>query len=97
MRATDLDQILRDVGRRVAEERIRREWTQEQFAEEMGFSLKFAQRIEAGRENLTIKTLASLAQHLGVDLVALFRKPRTMKPKPGRPKQRTRVAKTAGR
>jgi len=97
MRSSDVDQTLRDVGRRVAEERMHRGWTQEQFAEKMGHSLKFAQRIEAGRENLTVKSIANLAKHLGVDLVALFRKPRTEKPKPGRPKQRTRVAKTAGR
>ena len=97
MRSADVDQILRDVGRRVGEERIHRGWTQEQFAEQMGFSLKFGQRIEAGRENLTIRTLVSLSQHLGVDLVALFRKPRTKKPGPGRPKQRRRVTKTAGK
>jgi len=97
MRSTDVAQLLRDVGRRVGEERIYRGLTQEQFAEEMGFSLKFTQRVEAGRENLTIKSLANLAGHLGVGLAALFRKPRTKKPGPGRPKQRTRVTKTASR
>jgi transcriptional regulator with XRE-family HTH domain len=95
MRSGDVDQTLRDVGRRAAEERIHRGWTQEEFAERMSFSLKFTQRIEAGRENLTIRSLANLAKHLGVEVIALFRKPRTKKPKPGRPKQRTRVAKTA--
>lgn len=97
MRSGDIDQILRDVGRRVAEARIHGGLTQEQFAESMGYSLKFAQRIEAGRENLTIKSLANLANHLGVEMNALFQRPRTKKPGPGRPKQRTRVAKTAGR
>jgi UDP-N-acetylglucosamine 1-carboxyvinyltransferase len=97
MRSSDVNQILRDVGRRVAEERMHRGWTQEQFAEEMGFSLKFTQRIEAGRENLTIKSLANLAKHLGIEAKTLFQRPRTQKPKPGRPKRRTRVAKTAGK
>jgi transcriptional regulator with XRE-family HTH domain len=97
MRSSDLDQLVRDAGRRVAEERVRRGWTQEQFAEEMGFSLKFTQRIEAGRENLTIKSLVSLAEHLGIAVKALFQRPRTRKPGPGRPKRRTRVTKTAGK
>jgi len=81
----------------VAEARTHRGWTQEELAEAMGFSLKFTQRIEAGRENLTIKSLANLAKHLGIEVKALFQRPRTKKPKPGRPKQRTRVAKTAGK
>jgi transcriptional regulator with XRE-family HTH domain len=68
---------------------MHRGWTQEEFAERQGYSLKFTQRIEAGRENLTIKTLANLAQHLSADLAVLFRKPRSEKPKPGRPRKRT--------
>ena len=81
----------------MGEARIHRGLTQEQLAEAMGFSLKFTQRIEAGRENLTIKSLTNLAKHLGIEVKALFQRPRTKKPGPGRPKQRTRVAKTAGR
>jgi transcriptional regulator with XRE-family HTH domain len=79
----------------VGEERVRRGWTQEQFAETLGYSLKFTQRIEGGRENLTIKSAGMLADALGVPLVALFKKPRTKKPGPGRPKKRTRRIKTA--
>jgi ribosome-binding protein aMBF1 (putative translation factor) len=95
MRSTDLDQLVRDVGRRVAEERVRRGWTQEVFAEALGHSLKFTQRIEAGRENMTIRTIASLADTLGVRLATLFNKPRTKQPGPGRPKKRTHGLKTA--
>ena len=81
----------------MGEERVRRGWTQEQFAETLGYSLKFTQRIEGGRENLTIKSAAMLADALGVPLVALFRKPRTKKPGPGRPKKRTSGTKSAVR
>jgi transcriptional regulator with XRE-family HTH domain len=95
MRSSDLDQVVRDVGRRVAEERGRLGLTQEQFAETLGYSLKFTQRIEGGRENMTVRTAAMLADALGVPLVALFRKPRTKQPGPGRPKKRTHGIKTA--
>jgi len=94
MRSSDLDQLVRDVGRRVGEERGRRGWTQEQFAETLGYSLKFTQRIEGGRKNLTIKSAAMLADALGVPLAALFKKPRTEKPGPGRPKKRAHRTKT---
>ena len=95
MRSSDLDQLVRDVGRRVAEERVRRAWTQEVFAEALNYSLKFVQRLEAGRENMTIRTIASLADTLGVRLATLFNKPRTKQPGPGRPKKRIRRIKTA--
>jgi len=97
MRSSDLDQLVRDVGRRVAEERGRRGWTQDQFSETLGYSLKFTQRIEGGRENLTIKSAAILADALGVPLMALFKKPRTKKPGPGRPKRHTHGIKAAVR
>jgi transcriptional regulator with XRE-family HTH domain len=81
----------------VAEERVRLGWTQEVFAETLGYSLKFVQRIEAGRENMAIRTIASLADTLGVRLATLFKKPRTKQPGPGRPKKRTHGIKTAAR
>jgi hypothetical protein len=44
---------------------------------------------------VTIKSAAILADALGVPLVALFKKPRTKRPGPGRPKKRTHGIKTA--
>jgi transcriptional regulator with XRE-family HTH domain len=63
----------------------------------LGCSLKFVQRIEAGRENMAIRTIASLADTLGVRLATLFNKPRTKKPGPGRPRKRTHGLKTTAR
>jgi transcriptional regulator with XRE-family HTH domain len=87
MRSRDPDQTVCDVGRRVAEVRIQQGLTQARLAEDLGFELKYLQRIEAGR-NLTIKSLVRLANTLGIQPTDLFRKPTTKRRGPGRPKQR---------
>jgi hypothetical protein len=46
---------------------------------------------------MAIRTIASLADTLGVRLATLFNKPRTKQPGPGRPKKRTRELKTKAR
>ena len=42
------------------------------MAERAGFSIKYLQRIEGGRENLTIKSLVELAAVLGIEVVEFF-------------------------
>lgn len=54
-----------DVGRRVAELRAERRTTQEQLAEAMGMETRDLQRIEQGRVNFTMRTLARIAGALG--------------------------------
>lgn len=88
MRSRDIDDIVKTVGRRVAELRSQAQLTQEELAERLGFSVKYVQRIEGGRENLTLKSLAKIAGELGADATDLFSLPRTKKPGPGRPKGR---------
>lgn len=80
--------VLRDVGRRIAELRAARGWTQEQMAEALDVNLPYLQRIEGGRENLTVRSLARLAHILGVRVGALFEAPadRTVRG-PGRPRR----------
>lgn len=85
MRAIDPDRFVRHVGRRVAELRAELGWTQEQLAEHARVSLKYLQRIEAGRENLTLRSVARLANHLRVPPAELFVPPRSRRPKRGRP------------
>jgi transcriptional regulator with XRE-family HTH domain len=62
------------LGRRVRELRLAKGLTQWHMAER-GFSYKYYQKIEAGRVNLTLKSLAKLAAALGVEVSDLFRFP----------------------
>jgi transcriptional regulator with XRE-family HTH domain len=87
MRRSDPDKIVRDFGRRVAELRVARGWTQEEFAERWGRSARYVQNVEQGGENLTIKSLAKLATALGAPLAALFENPRRPAAKRGRPRK----------
>lgn len=85
MRPVVPEKVLRDIGRRVAELRREKKLTQEQCAEHAGFALKYLQRIEAGRENLTVRSLVKLANLLGVRMVQLLRAPRSRVVRRGRP------------
>ena len=72
MSKLDPEDVVRSVGRRVAVARRAGGWTQEQVAERAGFSIKYLQRIEGGRENLTIKSLVDLAAVLEIDVAEFF-------------------------
>ena len=73
-----------DVGRRVAELRSARGWTQQQAAEHLKMPVNNLQRIERGM-NLTIKTLVRLARGLGAPTRALFESPSSRERSAGRP------------
>lgn len=85
MRPSDPDQVVHSVGRRVAELRVALGMTQEQLAEAAGVSIKYLQRIEAGRQNLTIRSLVGLANLLEAMPVDFFGAPTTAKGRTGRP------------
>ncbi len=73
----------------MAEIRIGREMTQEQFAERvLGVSLKYCQAVEAGRENLTIISLVRLANKLRLPFARLFDAPASRQVLPGRPRKK---------
>jgi DNA-binding XRE family transcriptional regulator len=83
----DPRRTLLDVGRRIAEVRIKTGLTQEEFAERVArISLKYLQRIEAGRANLTVLTLAKFAARIGVEVKELFEPPISREIRRGRPK-----------
>jgi transcriptional regulator with XRE-family HTH domain len=89
MRAIEPDHAVRALGRRVAEIRVRRNRTQEEFAEDLDVSLKYVQRIEAGRANLSVRSLVRVANALHVPLKEFFSKPRSMSVRRGRPSKKT--------
>ena len=79
MRRQDPDTAIRTIGRRIAHLRRERALTQERFAEEVGVSEKYVQRVEAGA-NLSVRSLVKFANALGVPLAALvspLRRPRS--------------------
>ena len=81
------ERLIADVGRRVAELRRARGWTQQEAAEALRMPVKNLQRIEAGM-NLTLRTLVRVATGLGVRARELFVAPTSReKRRPGRPKR----------
>jgi transcriptional regulator with XRE-family HTH domain len=85
VRPTDPDRLQRDIGRRIAELRAARELTQEEFAEALGVTPRYLQMVEAGDENLTVRSLVPFADELGVTVAALFEKPKSRQVRQGRP------------
>ena len=89
MKPARLDKLLRDLGRRIAELRVARQLTQEQFAEKLKVSARYVQLVEAGSENLTMATMLAFATALRVEVPELLAPPRSRAPKrPGRPAKR---------
>lgn len=87
MRSKPARQALLQVAANIRGLRIRRGWTQEQFAEAVGVAPRYIQRFETGRANPTVATLADLGGVLGADLAAFFRKTPIPERKRGRPRK----------
>ncbi|HEY3820124.1 MAG TPA: helix-turn-helix transcriptional regulator [Polyangiaceae bacterium] len=88
--------VIRDIGRRIAELRADRGWTQAHFAEVLGIAVPNLQRVEQGRQNLTVRTLVRVARKLGCHPRMLWEAPMTPRPKPGRPPAGKRSASSRG-
>jgi hypothetical protein len=74
-------ELLRRVGRRVAELRAASGLTQEALATALGIATKNLQRLEGGTQNLTLVSLAGVARQLGVDVLDLLRAPTDSPPR----------------
>jgi len=83
--------LLANVGRRIAELRAERGFTQEALSEKLRVTPRWIQSAEAGAENLTLTTLLRFSNALKAPLDAFFVPPTTPKPGPGRPRQGSRA------
>ena len=68
-----LPELVEVVGRRIKALRQARGLTQDAVAEALGIAVKNVQRLEAGRQNLTLKTLAHVADVLDVEAYELLK------------------------
>ncbi len=80
--------MLKNLGRRVAELRTARGFTQERFSERAGWTPRYQQFIESGRANLTVASLVTLANLLGVQANDLLAAPASREVAKGRPPRR---------
>lgn len=87
MKPERAEQVISNVGRRIAEVRRELGWTQQEAAEILKMPVNNLQRMEMGM-NLTIRTLVRLANGFGVPTRALLDPPTSKKPRPGRPRKK---------
>ena len=80
------DDLVRAVGRRIVEIRRSAGLTQERAAEFLGISVRAYAYLESGRENLTLRTMASVAAVLGVQAADLLVPPASTEIRRGRPR-----------
>ena len=81
-------ELMLQLGGNVQRLRVKHGWTQEHFAELAGLDLSYAQRVERGEINLTLSSLATFADALGVQPGALLRAGKPPVIRRGRPKSK---------
>ena len=80
-----LEQVLGHIGANVHARRTRRALTQEGLAVLAGLDLRFVQRVERGRTNLSVAVLIALAEVLECSPAALLEPATLLAPRVGRP------------
>ena len=76
------------IGANVYRARVRAGLTQERLAEKAELDLRFLQRVERGKTNLSVAVIVALADALGVAAGSLFRKAVLPDVQRGRPRGR---------
>lgn len=66
-------EILKQLGRNIKAERVRKGYTQESFAEKMDVNREYISKIERGLENMSLKKIVSLTNFLEADLKDILR------------------------
>lgn len=69
---TESNEVIRAIAANLKAARKRRKMTQAALAAIASIDLSYVQRVERGRQNLTIKTLARIAAAVGVQVHALL-------------------------
>lgn len=69
----DKKELLKRFGKNVKIERIKQDFTQEQFAEKLGVSTNYLACIENGRQNMSLAKVLELAQAFGIDIEVLLK------------------------
>ena len=84
----DPDQIILQVGHRIAELRQGLGISQTDLAHKLGVSPQYIQRVERGDQNLTLRTMAKLAAALEARMLDLVMVPETTRGYRERPGKR---------
>ena len=64
--------LLKKFGKNVKIERIKKDLTQEQFAEIMGVSQNYVANIECGKANMSLAKVLELANFLNIEIEKLL-------------------------
>jgi transcriptional regulator with XRE-family HTH domain len=68
-----MQDIQKTLGLRIRELRLKRSWSQEEFADICGIHRSHMGEIERGETNLTLSTLLTISQKLEVSISSLFK------------------------
>ena len=68
----DKTTLLKRFGKNVKIERIKKDWTQEQFAEVMNVSQNYIANIECGKANMSLAKILELSKFLDTNLENLL-------------------------
>ena len=85
MATPNASQVIKDIGRKIAELRTAKGWSQARFAEVLGIALQNVQRMEQERQNFTVRTLVNVARKLGCEPRDLWSAPENPTRRRGRP------------
>lgn len=68
-----MQSVQKALGVRIRELRMKKEWSQEEFADKCGIHRSHMGEIERGETNLTLSTLLIISKQLDVSISALFK------------------------
>lgn len=68
-----MQEILKKVGKKIAELRKKKGFSQEEFAHECGFHRSYMGAVERGEKNLTLITVDRIVKALKISFVELFK------------------------